>query len=57
MQVIALSCKRLQVLELPASMPASCVPVHAHSKGHLFGLRIEGGCPVNRKGLRDRVRM
>ncbi|BDA49692.1 probable f-box/LRR-repeat protein 2 at C-terminar half [Coccomyxa sp. Obi] len=49
-QVIALSCRRLRVLELPHSMPTSVVPVQA--SGHLRGLRLEGGVQTHRKGLR-----
>ncbi|CAL8464426.1 g3961 [Coccomyxa elongata] len=51
-QVIALSCRRLHLLELPHNMPTSVVPVQAN--GHLCGLRIEGGVQTHRKGLRRR---
>lgn len=49
LQVIALSCRRLRLLELPHNMPTSVVPVQAN--GHLCGLRIEGGVQTHRKGL------
>ena len=52
LQVLALSCRRLRLLELPHSMPTSVVPVQAN--GHLCGLRIEGGVQGHRKGLRRR---
>ncbi|BDA41204.1 hypothetical protein COCOBI_01-8590 [Coccomyxa sp. Obi] len=38
---IALSCKRLRMLELPSKMPTAVVPVASYD--HLRGLRIEGG--------------
>lgn len=45
MQVIAASCRRLKIMELPLSMPWSCLPAKASEAGHLSGLRVEGGKP------------